>query len=652
MKAIVLFTMLCLLVVFSCQPVRLPLEVISPNGNVKAVFTVNEAGSPVYSVWYKDSQIITESPLSLVFQQDGEWGAQVSVEKKKMRVVQETYDLGVGKSNTATNHCKEMLIELVEDEAPQRQVNILFRAYDDGVAFRYAIPRQESLQEFELVAENSEFRFANNADCWALELGRFTSNYETEFTPTTINDIAGDALVGLPLTIEMKEGPTVAVTEADLTDYAGMYLNGAETENALISVLSHLPGDEVCVKAQTPFASPWRVIMIGDTPGDLVKSNLVLNLNDPPALDDPGWIKAGKVAWDWWSGQVVDDPDIESGMNNETMKHYIDFAAENGLEYMLVDAGWYGHHRSGEADITQTIPEIDMPGLVQYAKERNVDILIWLNWRAVARQMDEAFPLYEEWGVKGVKIDYMDRDDQEMVNFYHNTVKKAAEHHLLVDFHGAYKPTGIRRTYPNLMTREGVLGLEYLKWSNRATAEHNTIIPFTRMLAGPMDYTPGGFRNVTMEEFAARGENPMVPTTRCHQLALFVVFESPLQMVSDAPANYRNQPGLDFLQTVPASWDETLVLAGDIGDYAAIARKSGETWYLGAITDDQPRSLELPLDFLPEGEFELTMWSDGPGTDRNPKRLVKSQTTVTSEDKLDVEMVGSGGMAAQLRPVM
>ena len=648
MKKLVLLFVVTGALFYACQTVQPPLHVTSPDGNVTVVFNLSEGGNANYSVRYKDLTVIDESPLALEFSESGAWGAGLVAKAEKRNSINVEYDLVVGKSSKAMNNCNELLVELQESAGAGRKVNLVFRAYDDGAAFRYEFPAQAALDSFELVAEKSEFRFPANHNCWAMSLGSFTSNYEKEFEPTTIDDIAPDALVGLPLTIEIENGPTVAITEANLTDYAGMYLNGAETENALVSALSPWPGENVCVKASAPHVSPWRVMMIGETPGDLIESDIVLNLNDPLAIEDPSWIKAGKVAWDWWSGQVVDDPEIESGMNNETMKHYIDFAAENNLEYMLVDAGWYGAHRDREADITQTIPEIDMPGLVQYANENNVDLLIWLNWQGVIRQMDEAFPLYEQWGVKGVKIDYMDRDDQEMVNLYYKMVKKAAEHHLTVDFHGAYKPTGIRRTYPNLMTREGVLGLEYLKWSDRATPEHNVTIPFTRMLAGPMDYTPGGFRNVTSEEFESQGENPMVPTTRCQQLAMYVVYESPLQMLSDAPANYRDEPGLEFLQIVPATWDETKVITGKIGDYVAIARRSGDTWYIGAMTDRDARTLELPLDFLADGEYGVSIWSDGPGADRQPTRVTKSETIVNAQDVLQAVMATGGGFAAVL----
>lgn len=634
----------------SCQSVQLPLEVTSPNGDVKIVFNLSAEGAAQYTVFYKEQPIVVESSLALEFKESGVWETNLMATRSHRSSIVEPYDLVVGKTDSAFNHCNEMEVRLEEITGAKRTINLIFRAYDDGAAFRYAFPQQRGLTDFELLAERTEFTFPADYPCWALPLGSFTTSYETEFERTSVDAIAEDALIGLPLTLELENGPTVCLTEANLTEYAGMYLSGADTENTLVSVLSPWPEEQVCVKASTPHVSPWRVLMIGDTPGDLIESNIIVNLNDPMAIEDPSWINAGKVAWDWWSGQVVDDPNIESGMNNETMRHYIDFAAENQVEYMLIDAGWYGNHRDASADITETIPDIDMPGLVQYAGDKDVDILIWVNWQGVQQQMDEAFALYEDWGVKGVKIDYMNRDDQEMVQFYHDVVQKAAEHRLLVDFHGAYKPTGIRRTWPNLMTREGILGLEYLKWSDRATAEHNVTIPFTRMLTGPMDYTPGAFRNVTPEDFGSQRVNPMTPTTRCHQLAMFVVYESYLQMLSDAPTNYRGEPGLDFLQIVPAAWEDTNVLAGAIGDYVAIARRSGDTWFIGAMTDDNARTLDLPLNFLGDGDYNVTIWEDGPGADRMPTRVTKSQTTATAQDVLQADMAPRGGTAIVLQP--
>jgi alpha-glucosidase len=487
-----------------------------------------------------------------------------------------------------------------------------------------------------------------------LQLEDFTTNYERPFLRIARSEIDPESLVGLPLTIEIADGPSVALTEANLTNYAAMYLAGGEgSSTSLTSKLSPLPSDSgVSVKGAAPFQSPWRVIMIGDKPGDLVESNIILNLNESNKISDPSWIKPGKAAWPWWSGRTVEGVDFKGGVNTATYKHYLDFAAEFELEYLLIDAKWYGPHKDPSQDITTTISEVDLPLIIDYARQRNVDILLWLNWENTRDQMDTAFPLYESWGVKGIKVDYMDRDDQEMVRFYHDVVKKAAEHHLTVDFHGSYKPTGIRRTYPNLLTREGILGLEHTKWSDRVTPEHNVTIPFTRMLAGPMDYTPGAFQHVTREEFVSRYDAPTAMGTRCHHLAMFVVYESPLQMVSDYPGAYRGEAGADFLKQVPASWDETRVLKGEIGDYVVMARRDDQDWYIGAMTDWEPRSINLRLDFLEDIPYNAQIYSDDPLTDTNPASLLIRDITVSATDTITVEMASGGGCVVHLTPVL
>ena len=381
---------------------------------------------------------------------------------------------------------------------------------------------------------------------------------------------------------------------------------------------------------------------------------------------DTSWIKPGKTAWDWWCCQKVVGEDFEGAMDNRTMKYFIDFAAEYDLEYMLIDAGWYGSISGDWFDyenlskphykLTQSIPEINIPELVKYANSKGVDIILWLHWFHTVKQMNEAFPLYEKWGVKGVKIDFMNRDDQDMVNLYRDMIKKAAEHKLLVDFHGAYKPTGIRRTYPNLITREALMGLEWLKATDRIDPEYDCIIPFTRMLAGPMDYTPGGFTNVTRKQFKVHPDGwgsrvpPMVLGTRCHQLALFVIFESPLQMVADHPAIYRENRESEFIKHVPSVWDETRVLNAKVSDYVTIARKQGEEWYLGSITDWNPRELTVSLDFLGEGDYVAEIYADGVNANTNAKDVESSKYLINKHKVLKIKMAPGGGHAVRLYP--
>jgi alpha-glucosidase len=538
------------------------------------------------------------------------------------------------------------------------RLDVVFRAFDDGAAFRYVLPVQQGLPHVEIVSEDTRFRFLADHKAWVLQLASFTTSNEREFVPMPLLGIKPESIVGPPLTIEAGDGLVVSLAEANLRKWSGLHFARVEGGNdsrrpTLVTKLAPLPSSPgVVVRGAPPMPSPWRVLILGAKPGDLVESTILTNLADPSEIGDTSWIKPGKVAWDWWNGPVVPDVPWKAGMNNETFRHFIDFASEFGLEYMLVDAGWYGDHRDGEADITRSIPEMDIPGLVEYGKKKNVRLMVWLNWEAVREQMDVAFPLYEKWGLAGVKVDYMDRKDQEIVAFYQRAARTAARYHLAIDFHGAYAGSGEERTFPNWLTREGIMGLEYLKWSDRSTPRHNVTIPFTRMLLGPMDYTPGGFRNVAVADFAPRNDLPLAMGTRAHQLAMYVVYDSPLQMLSDTPSAYRGEPGAEFLKVVPATWDETKALDGRIGEYVVIARRRGSDWFVGAMTD-APRKLTIPLGFLPDGAFEATLWADVPESLASatkvgvtPMRLVSKKGAA----KLAVDLAPGGGAAVHIRP--
>jgi alpha-glucosidase len=418
-----------------------------------------------------------------------------------------------------------------------------------------------------------------------------------------------------------------------------------------------LDPEGVAVETETPFSSPWRVLMIADEPGRMIESNMVLNLNPPSKIADTSWIQAGKSAWDWWSGDVAPSVHFKTGMNTATMKHYIDFASASGLRYMLIDAGWaLAPERTGPedysrlADITHVTPEIDMPELLRYAKEKNVKIWLWSHWTSVNKYMDEAFPLFEKWGIAGVKIDFMNRDDQWMVDWYRRVAVKAAEHHLMLDYHGAFKPDGLRRTYPNVITREGVMGKEYLKWSAEVTPAHNATLPYTRMLAGPMDYTPGAFDNSTLEKFIPRPKEPMALNTRAQELALYVVFESELEMVSDYPEHYAGQKEFDFIKRVPATWDEVRSLGGQPMEWVSVARRSGSDWYIGTLTNGNPLSAQIPLSFLGAGKYVAEIYADAPDAATEPTHTTFTRQPVDSSTVLNVNMVSGGGNAMWIHP--
>ncbi|MCF8364593.1 MAG: glycoside hydrolase family 97 catalytic domain-containing protein, partial [Bacteroidales bacterium] len=354
------------------------------------------------------------------------------------------------------------------------------------------------------------------------------------------------------------------------------------------------------------------------------------------------WIKPGKVAWDWFNALNIYGVDFESGLNTDTYKYYIDFASKFEIPYIILDEGW-----SDTEDLFSVNPDIDLPGLFSYAESKNVGIILWVVWNTLDRQLAEALEKFEAWGVKGIKVDFMQRDDQIMVNYYEKIAVEAANHHLIVDFHGSYKPTGLCRTYPNVITREGVHGLENNKWAESVTPEHNVTLPFTRMLAGPMDYTPGAMINCTEKQFKPIFSRPMSQGTRCHQLAMYVIYESPLQMLADSPSNYYKEPEtMKFLKQIPVTWDETKVLDAKIGDYIIIARQKNNKWYLGAMTDWIPRDFEIDLSFLDDGEKQITIWKDGVNADKNPLDLKTVKSTVVKNEKIKIQLASGGGWVA------
>jgi len=640
------------------------MEVASPNGLVKVTVALDERLEPYpagtrlyYSVTVAGTPVILDSPLGLEFRDGPPLAVDLVVKEKTQHAIDETWQRVCGKGRQVRNRCNQLQITLQETTAPLRRLDLVVRAYDDGVAFRYVLPKQKSIGQFGLIAERTWFRFARNHTVWAANYEGFVSAQESEFKQTRLSELNGDEVYGLPLLVRVDNDLWAAIAEADLVDWAGMYLTRVpHCPNTLVTALSPRHDDPtVCVKSQTPRSSPWRVILIGRRPGDLIESDLIDNLNPPCEIEDTSWIKPGRCAWDWWwCGRYAPDVNSPLGSNTATMKYFIDFAAQMGWEYQLVDWQWYGEPFDPKSDITHQNPDINIPELVAYARDRQVRLLVWLFWEKADRQLDEALALYEKWGLAGVKIDFMNRDDQEMVNFYHRVVKKAAEHRLLVDFHGAYKPTGTGRTWPNHITREGVMGNEYNKWSARVTPEHCLTLPFTRMLTGPMDFTPGGFRQGTAAGFKVVGGDapaPMVMGTRCFQLAMMVVYDSPLQVLCDSPYAYRASPaGLDFLKVVPTTWDQTKVLDGQVGRFIATARRSSTDWFIGTMTDWTSRSLEIPLDFLGQGTFEATIWSDAPDANDHPENLVKETRTVTAKDRITAHLASGGGQVMHVRP--
>jgi len=634
-----------------------PIRVLSPGGAIEISFKLDADKSPVYSVFYGQTPIIVDSPLGIEFKQGGLLKQNLERTGFDRRGGDKTYELVAGKCRKARDRYNEVAVSLKEREEPRRKFDLILRAYDDGAAFRYLIPKQRNLEQFEIIAEWSAFRFPDNHACWAQRLDAWVSAFDKPYDAIKIDDMRPESIAALPFIVRRDDGITIAITEADLADYAGMSLGSlGGSAHTLVSKLSPLPdASGICVRGKSTRLTPWRVIMMGKAPRELIESTIVANLSRESKIGNVSWIEPGKVMFPWWPDFRCDAPGVPNALTFENQKYYIDFAAEKGIPYLEIEPPWYGSEREVIAhpdsfDITKPAPALKLPELFAYAGERNVGLILWAHWKSVDRQIDSVFAVYERWGASGVKIDFMNRDDQDMVLWYEKVLRKAAEHRLFVLFHGAFKETGLHRTWPNLLTREGVGGNEYNKWYDWVTPEHNVTIPFTRMLGGPMDYTPGGFDNVRREDFAPDYSSPKVMGTRSHQLAMYVVYENPLQTVCDWPGAYRDSREFDFIQQAPATWDETAVLAGAIGDFIAIARRSGRDWYLGAMTDWTPRELVLPLAFLGRGAFDATVYADGEGAADEPKRVEISERRVTAADSLAVMMAAGGGCAVHFTP--
>jgi alpha-glucosidase len=636
-------------------------EVSSPDHQIVLYFKVQPAsgkqaegsdGQLVYWVTFHHKKIFEESALRLELANQAPLGDAVHIAGASVGSGADDYSLLAGKTSAVHDLYNSLTLQAREGSDPGRVLEIEARVYNSGLAFRYRIPAQPALTRYQLTQEDTEFRPVIDADAWALRLPNYQSGYESEYVPQVLSALSNQGgvssyiLNGAPMLMHMPGLAWAAVGEAYLEGNAAMYLEnptGNWTGHYLVTKISPaVDGKGPAVDASLPHDTAWRVILIGDTPGQLVESNLITDLNPPNRVADTSWIHPGKASWNWWDGDL--GPDGQSAYTTKNMEYYVDFAAESGFPYMMLDAGW------SDRDITKMRGNVDVPELVQYAANKNVKVWIWLYSKAVAQQMRQAFPLYERWGVAGVKIDFILRNDQEGIQWYYDVAKLAAEHHLLVDFHGATQPWGIQRTYPNVLDYEAVLGLENNKAGRRDGPINRVTFPFTRMLSGPMDYTPGGFDNVTREDFVARDKNPMVMGTRAQQLALYVVLEEPLAMVSDVPSAYTNEPSFRFIKEVPTTWDATRVLNGDPGEFVTIARRHGDEWYLGSLTNWTSRELRIPLSFLGQGMYEAEIYEDAPDADQNPKHVSIREESVRSSEIFGLHLASGGGCAIRFVP--
>ena len=634
----------------------------SPDGNNSITFLLQD-GVPKYAVARSDTDVIRPSALGFVLQYAPPMTNRFEAAEIKRESGDETWRPVWGTANEVRNHYNELTARLRDRDDPARDMVLVFRAYDDGVAFRYILPPQSNLSTVAILSEETAFRFAGNYTAWWLPV-----NYDSDEDTYRTTPLSEMRAANTPVTMKTPEGLHLSVHEAALVDYASMTLVPLPGEtNSFKCDLVPWP-DGVKVKAEISLKTPWRTIQLADRAGGLLESHLIENLNEPCKIADTSWIEPMKYMGIWWSLHIGKETWVAGpthGATTENTKRYIDFASSNGIRGLLVEGwntGWESWFQGASFSFTNSYPDFNLPALAQYARDKNVALIghheTGGNIPVYERQMEDAFAMYEKLGIHAVKTGYagdiipkgQHHHGQWMINHYQHVVERAAAHHIALDVHEPIKPTGLCRTWPNLMSGEGVRGTEYEAWSDGNPPEHTTIIPFTRGLAGPIDYTPGIFA-VTFPKYR---EGRRVHTTVAKQLALYVVIYSPLQMAADLPENYEGQPAFQFIRDVPVTWDETRALNCAIGDYITIARRKGPDWFVGAITDESARNMKVPLSFLnPDQEYEATLYVDGKGADweKNPTPVEIQTRKVRASDTLRLHLATSGGAAIRLRPV-
>ncbi len=635
-------------------------KLLSPDGQIQA--TVNTDGQMTLAVTHDAVEVLSPSPISIERTDGVTWGSNARVQK----AVKSTADVAVKspfyRASEINDHYNSLTLKM------KGGWSLELRAYNDGVAYRFI---SHDKKPFEIRDEKADFRFPADAAATVPYVqrgddGDFNAQYQTSFENTysiaPVSKLNPQRLSFLPLVVEGGKDVKLCFTEVNLRGYPGMYLYNPDGGQHLVADFAEYPKEtyqgghnnlQVKITSREDYIAkvdgarefPWRAIVIGNDV-EIAASNMTYLLADESRIADTSWIKPGKVAWDWWNNWNIAGVDFESGINNDTYKYYIDFASANGIEYVILDEGWAVNKK---ADLFQVVPEIDLPMLVEYADSKGVGLILWAGYIAFDRDMEEVCKHYSEMGIKGFKVDFMDRDDQVVVDFNNRAAEMTAKYHMLLDLHGMYKPAGLNRTWPNVLNFEGVHGLEQMKWSQPSVdqMEYDVTIPFIRQVAGPMDYTQGAMLNATKRNYRPCNSEPMSQGTRSHQLALYTVLESPFNMLCDSPTNYLREPECtEFIAEIPTVWDETVVLDGKMGEYIITARRSGETWYIGAITDWNARDLRIDLSFLGDGTWKMKAFADGVNAHKKGTDYKSTVSEVSKNYGLDVHLAPGGGWTA------
>lgn len=623
----------------------------SPDGKLKSEIVVS--ANTVFRLYHKGQILLHGKPIGMTIGKKNNLGSKEYEPKSTTEEVDRIVKPIVSsRFSTIRENYNSLLLEF------KSGLSVEFRCYDDGFAYRLITSFDKPMK---VKSERMGFEVTSNPTCWFPKETSFNSHNERHYKPTTNHELKPNEKASLPVLWQWGKGPFMLFTETDLRDYPGMYIQ-TDGEGEYKAIFPKYPATtaklfdrfEPVGFTKTYLADtegsrtfPWRIFCVADDEQELLSTQLPYLLSEETELESTDWIKPGKVAWDWWNALKLEGVDFKPGLNTQTYKYYIDFAAENNLEYIIMDEGWY---KLG--DLLNVKKDIDMPELIRYANEKNVGIILWVVWRTLEKQFEPAFEQFSNWGVKGIKMDFMMRTDQPMVAFYEKVAKEAAKRQLLVDFHGSHCPKGLQRTYPNVLTYEGVRGLEWNKWSSALTVDHDVTIPYTRMLAGPMDYTPGAMTNISdPKKHKMNYKKPKSQGTRCHELAKYVIYESPLQMLADAPTAYQKEPEcMKFLSDVPSVWDTTIVLDATVAEHIVLARKKNDVWYVGGMTGSVGQTLSINLDFLNEGNYTMDVWRDGEETaarGSNYEFFVENQ--VNSEMKYVISMASGGGWVGVIK---
>ncbi len=618
----------------------------SPDENLRVIVRVED--EITYAIDQADASLLRPSKIAMTLQDGTVFGRSPKVDQFHRRSVNRTVSPVVPvKYERIRDHFNEVKITFSGPYA------LIFRAYNEGVAYRFKTTVADPVT---VEHETAQFVFPEDASIYVKEEQKFHSNHEVPYTRTRISDISSNGKYSLPALVDRADGPKLLITESDVRDYPNLWYRGHE-KTGLKGLFPRYPLEEdrkgnvsrradFIARTQGTREFPWRVVILAENDVDLLTNELVYLLAKPSQIDDPSWIDPGLTILDWWGRRHIFGVDFEAGVNTETMKYYIDFCARRNIPYYLIDADWTERY-----DLRNVAPDVDIEEVVEYSHKKQVGLILWVNWKALQNEFKPILDQFEDWGIRGIKVDYMDRDDQKMVNFYHRVARACAKRNMFINFHGSYKPTGLRRTFPNVFTREGFIEFEYNGWSKNANPRHHMILPFTRMVLGPLDYIPATLNNARKSNFCPVGDRPMGQGTRAHSIALAVLFESPIQMIPDSPSDYDRAPRCTrFITGIPVTWDETVGLAGDVGQYAAVARRHGKVWYVAAATNWSARELSLDLSFLGSGAYRCEYIQDGPNSKNRAIDHEHGETRVTRSTEIPLQLAPGGGWVARLSP--